>query len=630
MKGKNKMPNATVINVGDTDYNVKDIRIDSVLEDTKNLWTFGDQTFERFVQVEFNTPIPAGTYTISALITSEASGNNCLVSFLDTSLHALEDCYIDKSVTERKGSTVILSEACGGIILFSGRGSSVSTGYSATYTAIQLEAGDAMTYYVPPVSAVDYIARAQDGILIQKTRNLWTFGNKTFIRYESVVFDPPLPAGTYTISALITSEAAGTNNLIEFDNASGQYIADCYINRSSVNRNSATVTLTEPCKTVILFSGRGSSVSTGYTATYKDVQLERGSTMTGYVPPVTAVDYIAREYERESEESNYLPKGFFSYGNMESGDYIYDMLSANSIRSNDRIVFNADITSFSSLEIGFANGSTSNKVNRFVIDSTNLTVYDFAGNTNITAHGLTITNNIQVLIESNFMRQCDITIISNGVLFKATNETLDRRGVCFSYAQSIGSVLTDAKLAWTCIDFDKEIWIFGDSYAASYTDKWTKYMFSYGYYKNCLFDAYPGEDSLKSYESLMHLLSLAKPKVIVWTLGMNDGGDGVSSPSVDWGNVQTQLRSLCNDRGIQLVLATVPTVPTVNNEQKNNNVRSSGYRYIDFAKAVDANASGEWFSGMLSEDGVHPTDAGAKALFGRVVLDLPESMISDR
>ena len=80
---------------------------------------------------------------------------------------------------------------------------------------------------------------------------------------------------------------------------------------------------------------------------------------------------------------------------------------------------------------------------------------------------------------------------------------------------------------------------------------------------------------------------------------------------------------------IQLVLATIPTVPTINNEYKNDYVRNSGYRYIDFANAVGAQADGTWFSGMLSDDGIHPTDNGAKALFGEAIIDLPELTIKD-
>ena len=69
-------------------------------------------------------------------------------------------------------------------------------------------------------------------------------------------------------------------------------------------------------------------------------------------------------------------------------------------------------------------------------------------------------------------------------------------------------------------------------------------------------------------------------------------------------------------------------MPTVNNEQKNAWVRASGYRYIDFAKAVGADENGVWYSGMLSNDNVHPSVTGAKALYTQVLVDLPEVAVS--
>ena len=53
-------------------------------------------------------------------------------------------------------------------------------------------------------------------------------------------------------------------------------------------------------------------------------------------------------------------------------------------------------------------------------------------------------------------------------------------------------------------------------------------------------------------------------------------------------------------------------------------------RIIDFerigkiAKAVGASSSGVWYAGMLDEDNVHPTEAGAIALYHRAIADCPE------
>ena len=75
------------------------------------------------------------------------------------------------------------------------------------------------------------------------------------------------------------------------------------------------------------------------------------------------------------------------------------------------------------------------------------------------------------------------------------------------------------------------------------------------------------------------------------------------------------------------IFCTIPNVPTINNSFKNDIVRNSGYRYIDFAKAVNAEDVGSpWYDGMLSSDGIHPTELGAKALAARFITDFPEVM----
>ena len=54
-------------------------------------------------------------------------------------------------------------------------------------------------------------------------------------------------------------------------------------------------------------------------------------------------------------------------------------------------------------------------------------------------------------------------------------------------------------------------------------------------------------------------------------------------------------------------------------------LRASGLRYVDIDKAVGADEdTGEWYSDMLDTDGVHPTKAGAMAMFDAVMDVIPE------
>lgn len=97
--------------------------------------------------------------------------------------------------------------------------------------------------------------------------------------------------------------------------------------------------------------------------------------------------------------------------------------------------------------------------------------------------------------------------------------------------------------------------------------------------------------------------------------------------NAQWKTYLDAVVSLCKLYGINLILATIPCVPSIDNTYKNAIVKSSGYRYIDFAKAVNAeNAGSTWYSGMLSSDNVHPSETGAKALFYQAISDVPEML----
>jgi lysophospholipase L1-like esterase len=154
------------------------------------------------------------------------------------------------------------------------------------------------------------------------------------------------------------------------------------------------------------------------------------------------------------------------------------------------------------------------------------------------------------------------------------------------------------------------------------------YLAEAGYADNILTNAYAGEGSQAATEALMTLVPMGFPKYVFWCLGMNDGSDTSDAPSQTWARGRDAVISICKEYGITPVFGTIPSVPTINNEQKNAWIRSSGYRYVDIAKAVGAQANGTWYSGML-DDGVHPTEAGARAIYNRVLADFPEIMIEN-
>lgn len=196
-----------------------------------------------------------------------------------------------------------------------------------------------------------------------------------------------------------------------------------------------------------------------------------------------------------------------------------------------------------------------------------------------------------------------------GKLFVSTNEDTQ---------------IQNCHLSYHCNGWDKPIWLMGDSYFnCTASSRWTSYLTNNGY-ENYLLNGYSGRGSDRALESLMVMLNYATPREIIWCLGMNDGdGEEINS---DWLESIEELKTICEEKDITLVLATIPNCPTVNNKLKNEYVRNSGYRYIDFANAVGAADDSDWYDGMLedADEPVHPTQSGAMALYNEAVSTCPE------
>lgn len=314
------------------------------------------------------------------------------------------------------------------------------------------------------------------------------------------------------------------------------------------------------------------------------------------------------------------------YEQYRGNEQSYTLGTANSIKKNKVINFGCDFSTFGTLYIDLIFGTGNSIENRFAIDSTNLVRTVDGSVKPAVEHGITIQDHINVTIET-LITGIKLTIVSNGQSYSAEYNYASG-SVRPSYSVS-GMSISNVDFSWTCKDFKKDLWLFGDSYFSYGDNRWIYYLNADGYASNCLIDAYPGENSQYSLPSLQSYINIAKPQNIVWCVGMNDGGDSSSAPSAQWKNALDTVISICEDKGINLILATIPTVPSINHEKKNEYVRSSGYQYIDFAKAVGASSSGVWFSGMLSSDNVHPTVAGAMALYKQALIDCPQLMISN-
>ena len=323
-------------------------------------------------------------------------------------------------------------------------------------------------------------------------------------------------------------------------------------------------------------------------------------------------------------------KGFAkSTGNLSDGDSL--TVPKTNVKKNNVYSFMAYITGFDKLLIGHGKNKYSGSWAEITSEKIIVHNYFNADGTDELTHGLTLSDYIYVQITVS-VQKATIKILSNGETYESPEMNWYGDGTGDTFAESDGSTLTDCVFTWSSSDFRKSIWMFGDSYFSMTSSKrWVKYLIDAGYEGNVLLNAYPGENTSNALTSLNNMIEYyGVPNMIVWCLGMNDGSDNDSStPSSSWMSGYNRVIELCEQYAITPVFSTIPTVPDIYHEAKNNFVRNSGHRYIDFAKAVGASGDGTWFEGMLSSDEVHPDTAGAIALYHRAIADCPEITFSN-
>ena len=293
------------------------------------------------------------------------------------------------------------------------------------------------------------------------------------------------------------------------------------------------------------------------------------------------------------------------------------------VRKNDVIECKGMITSFTSLTIG--HGYQINHGMWAVIDGTNITTYKDESGTQVAqqAHGLTIGDYIGVVIKRGENSRADIELTSSSGRYVLQNvEWSANRGNVFA---TVSGTLTNVSLSYVMRDLNSNILVFGDSYQ-SFGDsaRWPYYCVSNGFDK-FLACGFPGANSGHEIISFRNLIELIKPKFVVWALGMNDSDSGAVNET--WKACVDEVVATCAEYGITPILATIPCVPNRNHTYKNAYMKTLNKRYIDFAKAVNAESAGAtWYTGMLSTDNLHPTALGAMALYSQVLEDFPEVM----
>ena len=238
-------------------------------------------------------------------------------------------------------------------------------------------------------------------------------------------------------------------------------------------------------------------------------------------------------------------------------------------------------------------------------------------------HGLTLSDDLQIFIIGNKKSlHAQIILQSGGNRFECPDNV--RLGASYNgFGLLSPNSFNDVTASYTIRDLNKPVWVCGDSWVTYFDQRWYKQALDLGIDK-FLHSGHSGEGSASGLLHLKTLLDCYTPKMIVWLYGMNDEDTNDSTPNASWLAAYNELKTLCDNKSIDLVLGTIPTTPTRNNNAKNAVVTNSGYRYVDEVAAMGANSSGVWYSGYQSEDGNHTTEKGARALLAQVLSDVPE------
>ena len=316
-------------------------------------------------------------------------------------------------------------------------------------------------------------------------------------------------------------------------------------------------------------------------------------------------------------------------GSISDGDTI--VLGVNyDVKLNKHCEFKGRLGTFDRIVIGHGldietGVPTKNKV---AIDNTNIYIYsiDYSATPIAVAHGLTIENTFTIKLDKKNQNGIDITIISNGNEFVYHSEYL-WYGNCGSiFVTSSGTSLTLCDFSWTCGGFNAPIHIYGDSYLGVVNpNRWPYYLIRDGFSNCCLLDGWGGRTAAQGYASFANIIQHSRPKYAVWLLGINNPDSTTAVNESWWQNTNLFLQK-CDELGVIPILCLCPQLPSRDNSFKNAWIRSSDRRYVDFETPVGSDISSSWYSGMLSDDNLHPTDKGAIELYSQFLADFPEVM----
>jgi hypothetical protein len=282
-------------------------------------------------------PLPAGTYTFSCVMTSsDTNDTKGLVEMY------LNDTWVGwfgvNSRGTRVSSTKTVSSSFNILRFYASPTSAGSQGDTFTYSEVQLEEGSVATpykeYYGKITHNGDTIVKFAESER-QKSKNLFPYAIVDGYNIVPKTLPNPLPTGTYTFSAYVSSEASQPSCLVEFyKNNSWQ--TSFAIEKGG--RQSKTFNLPNGCDIISFIASTDLSDASGKGLYFGDVQIEVGSEATPYQPHNGAI--VHEKDIKRTVATAYLPAGF-QPANKEQ-DYKLPLTLYNSSNLDNKLSLNAD------------------------------------------------------------------------------------------------------------------------------------------------------------------------------------------------------------------------------------------------------------------------------------------------
>ena len=287
-----------------------------------------------------------------------------------------------------------------------------------------------------------------------------------------------------------------------------------------------------------------------------------------------------------------------------------------SLKNGVALSLYCEFSEFSTIQIGKGYDANYNKYFEITSSAIVLKTKDGGSGTSVN-HGLTMSTFLMCNIFCE-LDKIHVNIATLGGSYSHEFET-DGNLRGNAYIQTAGT-LSNITFTCECGELRKPLWLFGDSYLSTASNARVGYYLKQMGFTNFPIFAYPGMSPQTGLSDLNKAKVFGTPKFIVWMLGMN-GSDSDAVSAIN------SLIDYATANGITLILTKIPSVPDYRHATLNSFIEDSGYRFINSYEAMGCDGTGDTYEGYLSDDEVHPTALGAKAIAMRMMVDAPELML---